>query len=126
MPGETVVETVEVPVNAQKTVVEFWTTDNEEARVKVYEEVARAIWLLTPALKFALSPLKKLVSLSEYRPPWPPTACPTIVRMGIERVASFSADGLLDEDAAMATIEAIGESDFRKGPLQMVDRPGHR
>jgi len=45
---------------------------------------------------------------------------PDIVRLGIERVASFAADGLLDEQANMAAIEAIGESDFRKGPLAMV------
>jgi hypothetical protein len=34
-------EIVEVPVEpTEKTVVEFWTTDNEEDRVNVYEDVA--------------------------------------------------------------------------------------
>jgi multiple sugar transport system substrate-binding protein len=48
---------------------------------------------------------------------------PDIVRMGIERVSSFAADGILDEDAAVATIQSIGEDDFRAGPLAMVTDP---
>jgi multiple sugar transport system substrate-binding protein len=48
---------------------------------------------------------------------------PDIVRMGIERVAVFAADGILDEDAAEATIASIGEGDFRDGPLAMVVNP---
>jgi multiple sugar transport system substrate-binding protein len=48
---------------------------------------------------------------------------PDIVRMGVERVAAFAADGILDEDAAIAVIEAVGEDDFRAGPLQMVTNP---
>jgi multiple sugar transport system substrate-binding protein len=43
--------------------------------------------------------------------------------MGIERVSSFAADGILDLDAAEATIAAIGEDDFRAGPLAMVTDP---
>jgi multiple sugar transport system substrate-binding protein len=43
--------------------------------------------------------------------------------MGIERVAAFSADGLLDEEAATAVIQEVGEDDFRSGPLQMVTNP---
>jgi multiple sugar transport system substrate-binding protein len=48
---------------------------------------------------------------------------PDIVRMGIERVAAFSADGILDEAAATAVINDIGVDDFRSGPLQMVTNP---
>ena len=43
--------------------------------------------------------------------------------MGIERVASFAADGILDQDAAEATINSIGLDDFRAGPLAMVTDP---
>ena len=48
---------------------------------------------------------------------------PDIVRMGVERVSAFAADGILDEDAAEAVIASIGEDDFRAGPLQMVTDP---
>jgi multiple sugar transport system substrate-binding protein len=48
---------------------------------------------------------------------------PDIVRMGIERVATFAADEILDEDAAVAVIDSIGEDDFRAGPLAMVTDP---
>ena len=49
---------------------------------------------------------------------------PDIVRLGIERVSSFAADGILDMDAAQATIEAIGLDDFQAGPLAMATDPG--
>jgi len=48
---------------------------------------------------------------------------PDIVRMGIERVAVFAEEGILDQDAAEATIDSIGKSDFRAGPLAMVTDP---
>jgi multiple sugar transport system substrate-binding protein len=43
--------------------------------------------------------------------------------MGVERVSSFTADGILDLDAAQATIESLGEDDFQAGPLTMVKDP---
>jgi multiple sugar transport system substrate-binding protein len=48
---------------------------------------------------------------------------PDIVRMGVERVATFAADGILDEDAAEAVISDLGQDDFRQGPLNMVTNP---
>ena len=42
---------------------------------------------------------------------------------GIERVSSFAADGILDLDAAQATVEAIGVDDFQAGLLEMVKDP---
>jgi multiple sugar transport system substrate-binding protein len=38
-------------------------------------------------------------------------------------VAAFAADGILDEAAAAAVIQAVGEDDFRDGPLAMVTNP---
>jgi multiple sugar transport system substrate-binding protein len=43
--------------------------------------------------------------------------------MGVERVAAFAADEILDEDAAEAVINAVGLDDFRAGPLEMVVNP---
>jgi multiple sugar transport system substrate-binding protein len=43
--------------------------------------------------------------------------------MGVERVAEFSADGILDEDAAQDVIASVGEDDFRSGLLAMVTNP---
>jgi multiple sugar transport system substrate-binding protein len=48
---------------------------------------------------------------------------PDIVRMGVERVAAFAAEGILDPDAAEAVISSVGEDDFRSGPLSMVTDP---
>jgi multiple sugar transport system substrate-binding protein len=48
---------------------------------------------------------------------------PDLIRMGVERVAAFAADEILDEDAAEAVINAVGLDDFRAGPLDMVVNP---
>jgi multiple sugar transport system substrate-binding protein len=121
---ETVVETVEVPAQVgEKTVVEFWTTDNEEERVTAYEKIAAAYMAEHPEVDLRIVPIEEAgvtqrmaTALAANRPP-------DIIRMGVERVAAFAADGILDEDAAQAVIEALGKDDFRDGPLQMVVNP---
>ncbi len=120
----TVVETVEVEKEpAEKTIIEFWTTDNEEERVNVYEEVAARFMEEHPDIDVRIVPIEEAgvtqrmaTALAANRPP-------DIVRMGVERVAAFAADGILDEEAAMAVIKAVGEDDFRAGPLKMVTNP---
>jgi multiple sugar transport system substrate-binding protein len=122
----TVVETVEVEVQVEageKTVVEFWTTDNEADRVDVYEAVAEAFMAENPDIEVRIVAIEEAgvtqrmaTALAANRPP-------DLVRMGVERVAAFAADGILDEDAAAAVIAAVGEDDFRDGPLAMVTNP---
>jgi multiple sugar transport system substrate-binding protein len=123
-----VVETVEVPIEVpveagDKTVVEFWTTDNEEDRVDVYEAIAGRIMADHPDLDVRIVAIEEAgvtqrmaTALAANRPP-------DLVRMGVERVAAFAADGILDEAAAAAVIQAVGEDDFRDGPLAMVTNP---
>ena len=123
---KTIVETVEVPAEVgEKTIVEFWTTDNEEERVNVYEEIADRYMAEHPEIDLRIVPIEEAgvtqriaTALAANRPP-------DIIRMGVERVAAFAADEILDEDAAMAVIEALGMDDFREGPLQMVTNPAN-
>jgi multiple sugar transport system substrate-binding protein len=118
---EVVVEVTAEP--GEKTVVEFWSTDNEEDRVDMYEEIAARYMAEHPDVEIRIVPIEEggvsqrmATALGANRPP-------DIVRMGIERVSAFAADGILDEDAAGAVIEAIGEDDLRAGPLAMVTNP---
>ncbi|MDF1500069.1 MAG: extracellular solute-binding protein [Anaerolineales bacterium] len=104
-------------------VIEFWTTDNEEARVQVYEAVAARYMEANPGVEIRIVPIEEAGISQRISTAVAANRLPDIIRMGIERVAAFSADGLLDEEAAMATIQAIGEDDFRTGPLQMVVDP---
>jgi multiple sugar transport system substrate-binding protein len=121
---KTVIETVEVEKEpVEKTIIEFWSTDNEEDRVDTYEAVAAAYMAEHPEVDIRIVPIEEggvtqrmATALAANRPP-------DIVRMGIERVAAFAADEILDEDAAMAVVDAIGLDDFRAGPLQMVVNP---
>jgi len=129
---KTVVETVEVEKEVVVTVevdreseavIEFWTTDNEEERVDVYEEVAARYMAEHPEVEIRIVPIEEAgvsqrmaTALAANRPP-------DIIRMGVERVAAFAADGILDEEAAQAVIQGGGEDDFRSGPLEMVTNP---
>lgn len=121
-------QTVEVPVEVpaepvEKTVVEFWTTDNEEDRVNVYEAVAAGFMAEHPDIEVRIVPIEEAGVSQRVATALAANRLPDIVRMGIERVATFAADGILDEDAAEAAIASIGEDDFRAGPLAMVVDP---
>ncbi|PIE36328.1 hypothetical protein CSA56_00495 [candidate division KSB3 bacterium] len=100
--------------------IEFWSTDNEEERVAKYEEVAAAFMAENPGITVKIVPVEEGAISQRIATAKGAGQLPDIVRMGIERVAAFSADGLLDEDAATEVIKAIGEDDFRAGPLFMV------
>ncbi len=128
----TIVETVEVEKEVtvevaaepvEKTVVEFWSTDNEEERVDTYEAVAARFMGEHPEIEVRIVPIEEAgvtqrmaTALAANRPP-------DLIRMGVERVAAFAADEILDEDAAEAVINAVGLDDFRAGPLDMVVNP---
>jgi len=121
---EEVEVTREVPAEpTEKTVVEFWTTDNEEARVNTYEAVAARIMEENPEIDLRIVPIDEATISQRIATARAANRLPDIVRMGVERVAAFAADGILDQDAAMAVIESVGEDDFRAGPLQMVTDP---
>lgn len=112
------------PVFAQdKVVVEFWTTDNEEERVNTYEAVAARFMEANPNVDVRIVPIDEGTISQRVATAVGANRLPDIIRMGVERVASFAADGLLDEEAANAVIQSIGEADFREGPLQMVTDP---
>ena len=128
--GETVTEqvevtrVVEVPAEPEeRTVVEFWTTDNEEERVNVYEQVAARYMDQNPDVEVRIVPIEEAGVTQRIATAQAANRLPDIVRMGVERVAAFAADGLLDEEAATAVIESVGEDDFRSSPLQMVTNP---
>jgi len=114
---------VEAPVEVEKTVVEFWTTDNEEDRVNQYEAVAARFMEEHPEIDVRIVPIEEAGVSQRMATAIAANRLPDIVRMGVERVAAFAADEILDEDAAAAVIESVGEDDFRAGPLAMVTNP---
>ena len=104
-----VIVTKEVPVEVEvevpaepidKTVIEFWTTDNEEPRVDVYEEIAAAFMAEHPEIDLRIVPIEEAGIAQRIATAQAANRLPDIVRMGIERVSTFAADGILDEAAA--------------------------
>ncbi|MBU4224487.1 MAG: ABC transporter substrate-binding protein [Chloroflexi bacterium] len=129
---EVVTQEVQVPVEVEVTkevvikptsVIEFWTTDNEEARVNLYEEVAARYMAEHPEVDIRIVPIDEATISQRVATARAANRLPDIIRMGVERVATFAADGILDEAAVTATIDAIGKDDFRASPLTMVTNP---
>jgi multiple sugar transport system substrate-binding protein len=119
-----VTRVVEVPAEeGDKVVVEFWTTDNEEPRVNVYEQLAANFMAENPGIEVRIVPIEEAGVTQRISTAVAANRLPDIVRMGVERVAAFAADGILDEEAASAVIASIGEDDFRGGLLDMVTDP---
>jgi multiple sugar transport system substrate-binding protein len=117
---------VQVPAEpAEKTVVEFWTTDNEAPRIEVYEAVADAYMAENPNVDVRIVAIQEAEVSQRVATAVGANRLPDIVRMGVERVAAFAASGILDEDAAEAVIARIGEDDFRASPLSMVTNPAN-
>lgn len=119
---EKVSEEVIAP-DVEEIVIEFWTTDNEEERIIAYEAVADAFMQLHPEVDLRIVPIEEAGIAQRIATAQAANRLPDIIRMGVERVSSFTADGILDQDAAVATIQAIGEDDFQAGPLEMVTDP---
>ncbi len=123
IPDKQVAEDYLNPQVGDKQLVEFWTTDNEAERVAVYEKVAAAYMAENPNVEVRIIPIEEGGISQRMTIAVAANRTPDIVRMGIERVAAFSADGILDENAAEAVINSIGVDDFRDGPLNMVIDP---
>jgi multiple sugar transport system substrate-binding protein len=116
-----VTQEVEVPAEpVDKTVIEFWSTDNEEERVNTYEAVAARFMEEHPEIDVRIVPIEEAGVSQRISTALAANRLPDIVRMGVERVAAFAADEILNEEAAMAVINAIGVDDFRSSPLEMV------
>jgi multiple sugar transport system substrate-binding protein len=116
-------QATQAPGEVEKTVIEFWTTDNEEERILAYEAVADAFMAENPEIDLRIVAIEESGIAQRIATAQAANRLPDIVRMGVERVSSFAADGILDLDAAQATIESIGVEDFQAGPLAMVTDP---
>ncbi len=120
---EMVEEVVEEPVVEDEVIIEFWTTDNEPARLDVYEAIANEYMAAHPNVDLRIVAIEEAGISQRIATALAANRVPDIVRMGVERVATLAADGILDEDAAEAVINDIGVDDFRESPLQMVMNP---
>jgi multiple sugar transport system substrate-binding protein len=91
--------------------------------VVVYEEIAERFMAEHPEIDVRIVVIEEGQVSMRIATAVGANRLPDIVRMGVERVAAFAAEGILDEDAAEAVIASIGEDDFRAGPLAMVTNP---
>ncbi len=112
--------TPETTAPVKKTVVELWSTDNEEYRIVAYEKVAENFMAKNPDVDVRIVPIDEATITQRIATARGANRLPDIARVGVERVAPFLADGILDVDAATKTIKELGENTFHKGVLELV------
>lgn len=105
---------------ATMTVVEFWTTDQEPARLAAYEAVAQRFMAANPTVDLHIVAKDEATITTELLAAATENRQPALVRIGVERLPALAVAGLLDEQAASAVIRTVGIDDFRAGPLEMV------
>jgi multiple sugar transport system substrate-binding protein len=115
--------TSESAATARKSVVELWSTDNEEYRIVAYEKVAENFMAANPDVDVRIVPIDEATTTQRIATARGANRLPDIARIGIERVAPFLADGILDVDAATRVINELGASTFYKGVLDLVRTP---
>jgi len=108
---------------AEKTVVEFWTTDNEKARIDVQEAIAADFMKLHPDIEVKVIPVNEPDLPTKIATAKAAGRLPDVCRFGLEYVAGFALDGLLDTKAATTAIADMGYASFYKGALDLVRSP---
>lgn len=107
----------------KKTVLEFWTTDNEEYRVDKYEEIAARFMAQNPDIEVRIVPIDEATVSQRVATARGANRLPAIARVGVERVAPFNADDILDTDIPTKVINDLGADTFFPGTLNMVKTP---
>jgi len=108
---------------AEKTVVEFWTTDDQQARVDVQEAIAADFMKLHPDIEVKVVPVDETDVPKKLATAKAAGRLPDVCRFGLEYVAGFALDGLLDAKAATMAIADMGYASFYKGALDLVRSP---
>ena len=108
---------------AEKTVVEFWTTDNEKSRMEVQEALAADFMLLHPDIEVKVIPVDEVDIPKKLATAKAAGKLPDVCRFGLEYVAGFTLEGLLDPTAATTAITDMGYTSFYKGALDLVRSP---
>ncbi len=111
------------PTTLEPAVVEFWTTDNEEYRVDVQDAIAARFMEIYPEVEVRVVPIDEATISQRIATAQGANRLPDVVRMGVERVAPFYADGILDVEAAAQVINDLGADSFFDGPLGWVTTP---
>ena len=108
---------------APGTVVDFWTTDNDPARLSVYTAVAERYMAQHPQVEVRITGVDEATVADEIVAAAAAGRAPDLVRIGLEQTATLISNNLLDFAAAEATVEAVGREDFRTEPLAMTSMP---
>ncbi|SFL53672.1 ABC transporter substrate-binding protein [Halanaerobium salsuginis] len=106
-----------------KTTVEYWTTQTEEDRVEVINNLIDRFEAENPNYEINLVtvqendiPTKLVAGMAAGR-------LPEIVEMGAEVILKMGAEGMISKADVNTVIDKIGSNDFFKGSLKMLASP---
>jgi multiple sugar transport system substrate-binding protein len=127
VPGETIIETVEVPVEVEVQVpgetITFWSTENQPARAAKTQEIIKRFTEATGiAVELVLVGENNIDSVMAAN--FAAGTLPDVVFFPLDFAAGWHAEGILDAEAASAVIEALDKSTFSEGALNLVNFGG--
>jgi len=123
---ETVVVTEKETVVVEKepgeqTVVEFWTTDNEKARMDVQNELATRFEEANPDIDIQVVAIDEASLSQRVATAVGAGQLPDVMRFGLEFVPGFVQEDILDVSASTQAINELGADTFYSGVLGMVE-----
>jgi multiple sugar transport system substrate-binding protein len=121
VPGETIIETVEVPVEVQVPgpTITFWSFENQPARAEKTQEII-ADFRDETGINVELVLIDQTSMNSIMASNYAAGTLPDVVFVPVTLVGGWYADGILDAEAATAVVENLNESTFSAGALSMV------
>jgi len=112
-----------VPLPEMEGAIEFWTSETQEDRIAVQEELAAEFMAANPGTEV------QVIAVDENDIPEKIAAAkaagtlPDVMHLSIDYVVGYATEGLLDEAANTAVIQELGEDGFFAGTLEFAKSP---
>ena len=103
--------------------IEFWTSETQEERMAVQEELAEKFMAANPGIEVQVIAVDENDIPEKVAAAKAAGAMPDVMHISIDYVIGYATEGLLDEKANTEVIEELGEDGFFAGPLEFAKSP---
>lgn len=104
--------------------IEYWTTQTEESRMKIINEIVADFETQNPNIDVLVVPVAEDDVPTKLSAGIAAGMLPQLVEMGAENILRLGAEGLMNIEAAGDIINSIGRDDFFDGPINVLATPG--
>jgi len=106
-----------------QTTVEYWTTQTEENRVEVINNLIDRFEAQQDEYKVELVTVQENDIPTKLAAGMAAGRLPAMIESGAENILKLGAEGMLDTNAVNEVVQSIGEEDIYSGALKMLSSP---